>query len=70
MVLSPPVALRPARRLAAMGRRAVTWPTSSQQVSRRNAMLAASDLRHLRNQQREVEEYLATVRPRRRAATG
>jgi len=40
-------------------RTAVRWPVESQQRSRRNAMLAATDLTDRRRQTMLVEEYLA-----------
>lgn len=66
----PTRARGPARRLLDLGRSAVAWPVSSQQGSRRNAMLAANEIRHRRDEEREVEEFLAALRPRRRAETG
>ena len=62
--------LAPVRRLLDVGRGVAAWPVASQHGSRRNAMLAASEISHRRCEQREVEEFLAAVRPRRRAATG
>lgn len=53
------------------GRRMVAWPVSSQQGSRRNAMLAATEIRARRHEQEDVEAFLASHRPpRRSAATG
>jgi hypothetical protein len=46
------VVVRPART-------AVRWPVESQQRSRRNAMLAATDLTDRRRQTLLVEDYLA-----------
>jgi hypothetical protein len=70
MLRPPPLALAPTRRLLDVGRRVTAWPVSSQQGSRRNAMLAATEIRHRRREQLEVEAFLTTVRPRRTAATG
>ena len=66
----PTLPLGPARRLLHLGRSVATWPVASQHGSRRNAMLAATAISHRRREQREVEEFLTGVRPRRRAATG
>lgn len=66
----PALPLGPARRLLDLGRGLATWPVTSQHGSRRNAMLAASEITHRRREQREVEEFLTGLRPRRRAATG
>ena len=53
------------------GRRVAAWPVSSQQGSRRNAMLAATEIRARRHEQEDVEAFLASYRPpRRSAATG
>ena len=57
--------------LLAGGRRVAAWPVSSQQGSRRNAMLAATEIRARRHEQEDVEAFLASYRPpRRSAATG
>ena len=45
--------------VARPARTAVRWPVESQQRSRRNAMLAATDLTDRRRQTLMVEEYLA-----------
>ena len=66
----PAIITAPAHRVVDLGRRVVTWPVASQQGSRRNAMVAATEIRRRRREQREVEEFLATRRPRGRAATG
>ena len=62
-----PALLRPARHVLdlglGLGRRAVAWPVSSQQGARRNAMIAASEIRHRRREQLEVEAFLAAHRP-------
>ena len=53
------------------GRRVAAWPVSSQQGSRRNAMLAATEIRARRHEQEDVEAFFASYRPpRRSAATG
>ena len=39
--------------------RAVRWPVASQEVSRRNAMLAATALTQRRAERLEVEEFFA-----------
>ena len=63
---SPPtLALRPARHVLDLGRRVVAWPVASQQGARRNAMIAASEIRQRRSEQLEVEAFLAAYRPRR-----
>ncbi len=71
--------LVPARRLLAHalaplvsgGRRAAAWPVASQQGSRRNAMLGATEIRRRRHEQEEVEAFFAAYRPpRRTSATG
>lgn len=67
---SHPLVVRPVRRLVDLGRRAVTWPVTSQHGSRRNAMLAATEIRQRRREQLEVEAFLAAVPPRRTAAMG
>jgi hypothetical protein len=46
------------------------WPVASQHASRRNAMLAATEIRHRRREQDEVEAFLAAHRFRRTSATG
>jgi hypothetical protein len=43
----------------------VSWPVASQQGARRNAMIAASEIRQRRSEQLEVEAFLAAYRPRR-----
>jgi hypothetical protein len=70
MDIPPLLVLRPALQLAGIGRRVVSWPVTSQQGSRRNAMLAATEIRQRRREQLEVEEFLAAVPPRRTAALG
>lgn len=40
------------------------WAVSSQQQSRRNAMIATTRLAHRRAEQIEVDEYLAALRDR------
>lgn len=70
MFRPPTLALAPTRHLVDVGRRVTAWPVSSQQGSRRNAMLAATEIRHRRREQLEVEAFLASVGPRRAAATG
>jgi hypothetical protein len=52
-----------------LGHRAM-WPVASQHASRRNAMLAATEIRHRRREQDEVEAFLAAHRFRRTSATG
>lgn len=59
------LALRPARNVLGMGRRVVTWPVTSQHGARRNAMVAATEIRRRRREQFEVEAFLAAHRPRR-----
>lgn len=66
----PALVTAPARRAADLGRRVVTWPVSTQHGARRNAMIGATEIRHRRREQREVEEFLAAARPRRAVATG
>jgi len=51
-------------------RTAVRWPVESQQRSRRNAMLAATDLTDRRRQTLLVEEFLAAYTDRWEAAHG
>ena len=46
------------RLVRAVGR-AVRWPVASQEVSRRNAMLAATALTQRRAERLEVEEFFA-----------
>jgi hypothetical protein len=65
----PRLALRPTGALLGLGRRAATWPVASQQGSRRNAMLAATEIRHRRQEQLDVEDFLAALRHRRSAST-
>jgi hypothetical protein len=50
---------RTARAVVRPARTAVRWPVESQQRSRRNAMLAATDLTDRRRQNLLVEEFLA-----------
>ena len=40
-----------------------TWAVESQQVARRNAMLAATECAQRRAERRDVEDYLAGRRP-------
>ena len=47
------------RTVVAPARTVLRWPVESQQRSRRNAMLAATDLTDRRRQALLVEEYLA-----------
>ena len=65
-----PVALlgAAAGRVARPARNALRWPVESQQRSRRNAMLAATDLTERRRQAQLVEEYLAGYTARWEAA--
>jgi hypothetical protein len=51
--------LSPLRLLARPAWSAVRWPVESQQRSRRNAMLAATDLTDRRRQTLLVEDHLA-----------
>jgi hypothetical protein len=67
---SPPRALRPAHHLIGIGRRLVTWPVTSQHGARRNAMIAATELRQRRREQDDVEAFLASLGARRTAAMG
>ncbi len=62
------MALRPARHLIDYGRRALQWPVASQQGSRRNAMLGATEIRARRHEQEAVEAFFASYRPPRRVA--
>jgi hypothetical protein len=66
----PALVTTPARHAAGLGRRVLTWPVSTQHGARRNAMLAATEIRHRRREHQEAEEFLASLRPRRTAATG
>ncbi len=42
-----------------MVRRVASWPVSSQQGARRNAMLAATSCAHRRAERQEVSDFLA-----------
>lgn len=66
----PPLPLRPAHQLIDLGRRVVSWPVASQHGARRNAMLAATELRQRRREQDDVEAFLAALDTRRTAAMG
>jgi hypothetical protein len=65
-----PLPLRPALQVLDLGRRALAWPVTSQHHSRRNAMLASLEIRHRLHEQRKVDAYLASLAPRRPAASG
>ena len=74
-VATPPATTRatriPRRALSHLltgGRRVAAWPVSSQQGSRRNAMLAATEIRARRHEQEDVEAFFASYRPPRRSA--
>ena len=45
--------------LRTVTRRALSWPVASQEVARRNAMLAGTALTQRRVERLEVEEFLA-----------
>ena len=66
----PPLVLRPTHHLLGLGRRIVTWPVASQQGARRNAMVAATELRQRRREQDDVEAFLAAIDTRRAVAMG
>jgi hypothetical protein len=46
-----------------------TWAVESQQVARRNAMLAATECAQRRAERQDVDDYLANRRPPRRPPT-
>lgn len=48
------------QQLRSLTRRAVSWPVASQEVARRNAMLASTALTQRRVERLDVEEFLAT----------
>lgn len=50
--------------LMATSRRLRGWPVESQQVSRRNAMLACTSLTQRRMERQDVEDFLVTVHGR------
>lgn len=66
----PPLVLRPTHHLIDLGRRVASWPVRSQHGARRNAMLAATELRQRRREQDDVEEFLSALDIRRTAAMG
>jgi hypothetical protein len=55
------------QRVRIAGHRAVRWPVASQEVARRNAMLAGTALTQRRIERLEVEEFLATYLEQRAA---
>jgi hypothetical protein len=50
--------------------KARSWPVDSQQVARRNAMIACTALAARRAEREDVEEYLARVAGARPTASG
>ena len=56
-----------AQQLRSVSRRATRWPVASQEVARRNAMLASTALTQRRIERLEVEEFLATYLEQRAA---
>lgn len=47
------------QQLRSLSRGALSWPVTSQEVARRNAMLASTALTQRRVERLEVEEFLA-----------
>jgi hypothetical protein len=58
-------AARAVRVVPKAARRALSWPVASQEVARRNAMLAGTALTQRRVERLEVEEFLAAHLERR-----
>jgi hypothetical protein len=55
------------QQLRSVPRRALSWPVTSQEVARRNAMLASTALTQRRVERLEVEEFLASYLEQRAA---
>ncbi|RYU12265.1 hypothetical protein [Nocardioides iriomotensis] len=55
------------QQLRSVPRRALSWPVTSQEVARRNAILASTALTQRRVELLEVEEFLATYLEKRAA---
>lgn len=65
MTAPRPPRLAPVHHLLTAGRHLAAWPVRSQQGARRNAMLAATEIRHRRQAQEEVEAFLRALAARR-----